>query len=295
MVKLIDISIDMASTLFSVSGRVALVSGASSGIGAYIAKGLAEHGCSRVYIIGRRESALKTVASAFPKSLVPIVGDVSTKAGCIQIADTFEKLEKQAGVKEVSLDVLVNNAGTAKWEGMWDENTASAEEVKQALLKLDDDDWATEFAINSASIQWLSAALLPHLVHAAKHNDGFREGRGCIINNTSVSALYVSRADKLHLYSASKAAAESITKNLASKFTKMGVRVNSFAPANIPSEMNDPNNEYSFISKVGHIIPIGRIGSEEDTVGTIVYLASRAGSYVSGTCIALDGGILVGV
>ncbi|TFK53933.1 NAD(P)-binding protein [Heliocybe sulcata] len=287
----------MASTLFSVSNRVALVSGASSGIGAYIAKGLAEHGCTRVYMVGRRETALKTLASVSPSILIPIVGDVSTKAGCVQIAETFTKLEKQAGVKEgeIGLDILVNNAGVMKLEGMWDENAASVEEVKDALLKLDDGDWAHELAINVASFQWLSAALLPYLVHSSKHNNGFREGRGCIINNTSVSALYVSRADKGHLYAASKTAAESLSKNLASKFTKMGVRVNSIAPANIPSEMNDPKSEDSFISKLRNIIPIGRTGNEEDAVGAIVYLASRAGSYVSGTCIILDGGILVGV
>ncbi|TFK53937.1 NAD(P)-binding protein [Heliocybe sulcata] len=277
----------MADPLFSVSGRIALVTGASSGIGSYIAKGLAEHGCARVYIVGRRLEQLQLVASAAPGIIVPLVGDVSTKDGCVRIAEAFMNADKEskAGETEVSLDILVNNAGIMVKEGWWDDRSASAEEVRDALLKVEDEEWTREFAVNASSIQWLSAALLPYLVRAAKHNDGFRQGRGAIINNTSVSALYVSSAAKGHLYSASKAAAESLTQNLASKFTKMGVRVNSIAPANIPSEMNDPEDPKSFISLRRHAIPIGRIGNEEDAIGAVVYLASRAGSYVSGTTI----------
>jgi len=129
-------------------------------------------------------------------------------------------------------------------------------------------------------------------VNAEKTNDGFREGRGSIVNNTSVSALSVAPAAKLHLYSASKAAAESISQNLASKFTRLGVRANSIAIANIPSEMNDPTNPGSFVFQAK--IPIGRVGTEDDAVGAVIYLASRAGSYVSGTVIKVDGGILIG-
>ncbi|KDQ53624.1 hypothetical protein JAAARDRAFT_39309 [Jaapia argillacea MUCL 33604] len=287
------------SSLFSVAGRVALISGASSGIGSYIAHGLADHSCARVYIVGRRTAQLQSVASYNPKVLIPIEGDVSTKNGCLKIAETFERLEREkSGVKDgekVGLDILVCNAGVAILEGAWDHFKASPEEVKNALLKLDDEDWATEFAINASAIQWLSAALLPSLAHASQTNSGFRQGRGAIITNTSVSAIYVSPHAQGHLYCASKAAAETITHNLASKFTKHGVRVNSLAIANIPSEMNDPNNENSFISKMKDIMPIGRIGTEEDAVGAVVYLSSRAGSYVSGTTIKLDGGALIGI
>jgi len=285
----------MADPLFSVSGRTALITGASSGIGSYIGKGLAKHNCAPVYIVGRRAEELQRAASVAPNVIIPLVGNVSTKEGCVRIAEAFAKAERGRGVVDVALDILVNNAGVMMKEGWWNDSGASAEDVRDALLKLEDDEWSHEFAINASSIQWLSAALLPYLVRAAKHNDGFRQGRGTVINNTSVSALYVSSAAKGHLYSASKAAAESLTKNLASKFTKMGVRVNSIAPANIPSEMNDPETPGSFISLRRHAIPIGRIGNEEDVVGAVLYLASRAGSYVSGTTIKLDGGLLVGV
>ena len=105
------------------------------------------------------------------------------------------------------------------------------------------------------------------------------------MNNTSVSAFFVSPQVQGHLYAASKAAAESVTLNLASKFTRMGVRVNSIAPANVPSEINDPSNPQSFIASMKDVVPIGRIGNEEDVVGAVVYLASRAGSYISGNVI----------
>lgn len=133
--------------------------------------------------------------------------------------------------------------------------------------------------------KWLSAAALPYLVKAAKANGGVKEGRGCIVVNTSVSAFYISSTVQSHIYSASKAAAESVTLNLASKFTRLGVRVNSIAPANVPSEINDPTNETSFIARSKGRIPIGRVGNEEDVVGAVVYLSSRAGSYISGTVI----------
>ena len=130
----------------------------------------------------------------------------------------------------------------------------------------------------------MSASFLPHLERAAA--DGGRvEGRGNIINNTSISALYVSRDSQIHLYTATKAAAESLSQNLASKFTTLGVRVNSIAVGNIPSEINDISNPNSFIAKLKDIIPIGRVGNEEDIAGAVLYLASRAGSFVSGAML----------
>ena len=126
--------------------------------------------------------------------------------------------------------------------------------------------------------------MLPYLVNAAR-DGGKAEGRGCIVNNTSVSAFFVSPQVHGHLYAASKAAAESVTLNLASKFTRLGVRVNSIAPANVPSEINDPDDPNSFIAAMRNVIPIGRIGNEDDMVCAVVYLASRAGSYISGNVI----------
>ncbi|CCL98363.1 uncharacterized protein FIBRA_00358 [Fibroporia radiculosa] len=282
----------MSDNLFSFSGRVALVTGGGSGLGSYIAKGLVEAGASRVYITGRRAPALQGIAETAPDRIIPIVGDVATIEGCRRVTGDFIAGEKNAGVveKDVKLDMLVNNAGVGLAEGTWGAE-ATLEEIRDALLTARDVDWAQEFAVNAGSIQWMSACVLPYLVRAAKTNEGFREGRGCIVNNTSVSAFYYKGQG--HLYAASKAAAHSVTQSLADKLTRLGVRVNSIAPANVPSEMNDPSNPQSFISRLKDVIPIGRIGEAQDVVGTVLYLGSRAGSFVSGTVIAIDGGILL--
>ncbi|VDB91857.1 unnamed protein product [Peniophora sp. CBMAI 1063] len=282
------------STLFSLEGRVALVTGAGSGIGSYIAHAFALAGAARVYITGRRLEALQKTAT-FHKAIIPIQGDVSSKAGCSALVKAFEDAERAHGISgQIRLDILVNNAGVMTNDGTWDKDGASADEISQALLKLSDDEWAKGFAINVSSIQWMSASFLPHLARAAAEG-GKAQGRGNIINNTSISALYVSRDAQGHLYSATKAAAESLTQNLASKYTKLGVRVNSIAVGNIPSEINDLNNPKSFISMLKDIIPIGRPGNEEDIAGVVIYLASRAGSFVSGAMLKIEGGILIGV
>ncbi|VDC06383.1 unnamed protein product [Peniophora sp. CBMAI 1063] len=281
------------TTLFSLNGSVALITGAGSGIGSYIAHTFVLAGAERVYITGRRLEALKKTA-AFNAAIVPIQGDISSKAGCAAIVKAFEEAEKARGVTGApKLDILVNNAGILTKDGNWDKDGASVETISQALLQADDKDWDQGFAINTSSIQWMSAIFLPHLERAAA-NGGKAQGRGNIINNTSVSALYISRDAQGHIYSATKVAAESISANLASKFTKLGVRVNSIAVANIPSEINDMNNPNSFIAKLKDISPIGRVGNEEDMAGAVLYLASRAGSFVSGAMLKIDGGILIG-
>ncbi|TCD69327.1 hypothetical protein EIP91_008083 [Steccherinum ochraceum] len=283
------------NTLFSMEGRVALISGGGTGIGSYVAQGLVQAGAARVYITGRRPGPLNTVAQTAPNNIVSIQGDVSTIDGCKSIAARFVELEKEAGVDEPSLDLLFNNAGVIVQEGQWDEAKATPEDIRDALLKTSDKDWANVFAVNASAVQWLSAALLPYLAKAANNNDSRLSGRGCIVVNTSLSALYFGRLSQVHLYSASKAAAESLTSNLASKFTRLGVRVNSIAVAHVPSETNDIKHEGSWISmaKARGIVPVGRVGNEEDAMAAVLYLASRAGSYVSGTCIKVDGGTLI--
>ncbi|KAH9830834.1 uncharacterized protein C8Q71DRAFT_817188 [Rhodofomes roseus] len=284
----------MSADVFAFTNRIVLISGGSSGIGAYLAQGLAVagDGNNRIYIVGRRAAALASTASAsaHASSIIPLSGDVSSIAGCQKVAADFVEAEKNAGVAEdkIQLDLLVNNAGILRGEGSAPPE-ASVEELAESLLKASDDDWRVEMAVNVGSIQWLSASLLLYLVRAA--STGKRDGRGNIVVNTSVSAF--NQTPPFHLYCASKAAAHSVTQSLARALTPRGVRVNSIAPANVPSEMNSLSNPASFVSKLKDSMPVGRIGEPEDVVAAVVYLASRAGSYVSGTVIAVDGGVLL--
>ena len=147
-----------SSDLFSVAGRIAFITGGSSGIGSYIALGLAQAGAARVYIAGRRAANLEAVAARVPESaagvLVPRVGEVSTIDGCRALARAFVEAERArmgAGA-EVKLDLLVNNAGMMAQEGRWAHGT-SVEEIGEALLEASDADWAQVFAVNAGSLQ----------------------------------------------------------------------------------------------------------------------------------------------
>ena len=142
----------MAADLFSVADRVALVTGASSGIGAYVAQGLARAGAARVYISGRRAAQLDKVAQAAPGVIIPLVGDVSTINGCKELANAFVAAETKANVQEVKLDLLMNNAGMGAQEGRWTHG-ASVEQIRDALLQTPDEDWAKVNAVNVGSLQ----------------------------------------------------------------------------------------------------------------------------------------------
>ena len=142
----------MPTDLFSIADRVVLVTGASSGIGSYVAQGLAQAGAARVYITGRRAAQLDAVAQAAPGVLIPLVGDVSTIDGCKALADAFVSAERKAGVEDVKLDLLFNNAGMKAAEGFWAPG-ASGEQIRDALLQAQDEDWAKVFAVNVGSLQ----------------------------------------------------------------------------------------------------------------------------------------------
>jgi NAD(P)-dependent dehydrogenase (short-subunit alcohol dehydrogenase family) len=248
--------------LFSVEGKVALVTGGSRGIGLMIARGFALGG-ARVYISSRKaadcEKAVAELSKHGPCAALP--ADLSSDAECRRLAD-------ELGAREPALHVLVNNAG-ANWGAPF------AEYPDAAFDKV--------LALNVKAIFNLTRALAARLEAAARPGDPAR-----VINVGSIDGLAVP-ALETYAYSASKAAAHHLTRVLARRLAPK-VTVNAIAPGPFESRMMAATLE-RFRDVIVQGCPMGRIGEPEDMAGVALYLASRAGAYVTGAVIPVDGGI----
>jgi NAD(P)-dependent dehydrogenase (short-subunit alcohol dehydrogenase family) len=255
----------MGSELFDVSGKSALVTGGSRGIGLMIARGLVQEG-ARVLISSRKiadvQAAAKELSAFGDCHAVP--GDVSTPEGATALA---------AATREHfgSLDILVNNAG-AVWG-------APLEEFPQA-------GWEKVLHTNVEGVFHLTVALLDDLRKTATPADPAR-----VINIGSIDGLRTPGVDN-YSYSASKAAVHMLTRHLAKRLASDHITVNAIAPGPFESKMmafalDDPESREA----IEQSVPLKRIGSPEDVAGLTIFLASRAGAYLTGTVIPLDGGI----
>ncbi len=249
--------------LFSVEGKVAVVTGGSRGIGEMIARGLAEAG-ARVYISSRNAGACQRVATELSKSgtCIALPTDLSTPAGISQLVE-------ELGARESQLDILVNNAG-ANWGAPLDEFPESG--------------WDKVMDLNLKSIFFLTRDLLPLLRAGARHEDPAR-----VINIGSVDGIKPPALETF-TYSASKAAVHHLTAVLARRLARDHITVNAVAPGPFESKMMAATLE-RFRDGIIASCPRGRIGEPEDMAGVVIYLASRAGSYVTGAVIPVDGGI----
>lgn len=248
------------SALFDVSGKVALVTGGSRGIGLMIARGLVEAG-ARVLISSRKEADLRATAERIGAE--PIVADVSSQEGAVALA-------RAVAERTDRLDVLVNNAGVT-----WG---APLEEFPQS-------GWDRVSHTNVEGIFHLTVALLPQLRAAATAEDP-----GRVINIGSVDGIKVPMTEN-YSYSASKAAVHMLTRHLAKRLAGEQITVNAIAPGPFESKMTAflLDDEEGRAAVAGQV-PLGRIGSDEDAAGLTIFLSSRAGAYLTGTVIPLDGG-----
>jgi NAD(P)-dependent dehydrogenase (short-subunit alcohol dehydrogenase family) len=253
------------SDLFDVSGKTALVTGGSRGIGLMIARGLVQAG-ARVIISSRKVDAVEAAARELAAlgECHPIPGDISTPAGVAALADAVR-------ARFDTLSILVNNAG-ATWG-------APLEEFPQS-------GWDRVIHTNVEGVFNLTVALLPALRAAASAEDPAR-----VINIGSVDGLRAPVMEN-YSYSASKAAVHMLTRHLAKRLASEQITVNAIAPGPFESKMT------AFIldtpdarAAVEGTVPLGRIGRPDDAAGLAQFLASRAGSYLTGTVIPLDGGI----
>jgi len=248
--------------LFSIKDKVALVTGGSRGIGLMIAQGYVRAG-ARVYISSRKKDVCDRVAVNLSKegTCVSLPADVGTEAGAIGLA-------KALGEREPKLDILVNNAG-ANWGA--------------PLAEFPDSAWDKVLALNVKAIFHLTVKTLPLLQKAARSGDPAR-----VINIGSIDGLKVPLLET-YSYSASKAAVHHLTRVLARRLAP-DVTVNAVAPGPFESKMMHETLERFHDAIVGSC-PLGRIGEPDDMAGVAIYLASRAGAYLTGAVIPVDGGI----
>jgi NAD(P)-dependent dehydrogenase (short-subunit alcohol dehydrogenase family) len=253
----------MMDELFEIRGRVALVTGGTSGIGRMIAQALVRRGVI-TYITGRDASRSREIASGMgPGRCIGLPADLAAPDGPARLAAEFARHEGQ-------LHLLVNNAGA--------NDDTRLEQLAPA-------DWDHILNVNLRSAFFLVQQLLPALRSGATANDPAR-----IVNIGSIGGLHVPDWDAF-AYGASKAALHHLTRSLAKRLGKDHITVNAIAPGPFPSRMNDVGTDAMKRSIQAHI-PLNRPGAAQDIEGVVVFLASRAGAYVNGATIPLDGGYL---
>ena len=247
--------------LFSLKGRTALVTGGSRGIGRMIAAGFLAQG-ARVYISSRKAAACDDTAREL-SSLGPcfsLPADVSTVEGAKGLAAAFAQ-------KEAALDILVNNAGAA-----WGEDFDTFPEKG----------WDKVMDLNVKSPFFLTQAL-----HVQLRAGGGKQPAK-VINIASIDGVSVNPLET-YSYAASKAGLIHLTRRMSLRLVQDNIVVSGIAPGAFASEMNKVARDHG--DEVAKRIPSGRIGTDEDMAGAAIYLASRAGDYVVGQTIVVDGGV----
>jgi NAD(P)-dependent dehydrogenase (short-subunit alcohol dehydrogenase family) len=248
--------------LFSLEGRIALITGGSRGIGEMLLEGYLAAGCARVYITARKAQQLEATADKFGERVVGVPGDISRMEG-------IEELTAEIGRREERLDILVNNAGAA-----WGEEFENFPEKG----------WDKVMDLNVKTPFFLTQKLHGLLKAAASF-----ERPAKVINIASIDGLRPNPWET-YPYQASKAGLIHLTKRMAARLIRDNIVVSGIAPGAFPSEMNKAAARNPEGSAKG--IPARRVGVAEDMAAGAIYLASRAGDYVVGTTIPIDGGVV---
>jgi NAD(P)-dependent dehydrogenase (short-subunit alcohol dehydrogenase family) len=252
------------SDLFDVSGKTALVTGGSRGIGLMIARALVQAG-ARVLVSSRKTQDVEASATELAKigDCEAIPGDVSAPEGAAALAAATQE-------RFPSLDILVNNAG-AVWGAPLEEFPPGG--------------WDKVLHTNVEGVFHLTVALLGALRAAASEEDPAR-----VINIGSIDGLRTPVVEN-YSYSASKAAVHMLTRHLAKRLAPEHITVNAIAPGPFPSKMMAVLDDPEWRARIEGEVPLRRVGRPDDIAGLTLLLASRAGSFLTGTVIPLDGGI----
>ena len=254
----------MINELFSITGKVALVTGGSRGIGLMMARAYVEAG-ARVYISSRKKEICDAAAA-----------ELSQQGSCISLpADLgkmseVERIAAEINGREEKLHILVNNAG-ATWGGTIDAFPEAG--------------WDKVMDLNVKAPFFLLQKLLPALERAASAHDPAR-----IINVGSVDGMHTPLFENFS-YAPSKAALHHLTRMLAAHLAKRHINVNCIAPGPFDTDMMRPMVDKMGLAGVTSNVPMGRMGDGKDAAGVAIFLAARASAYVTGTILPVDGGL----
>ncbi|EPS95526.1 NAD-binding protein [Fomitopsis schrenkii] len=279
------------TTLFSVKGVVAVVTGGATGIGLMIATALESNGAI-VYIVGRRKDALEKAAKEGAKhgNIIPIQGDISSKESLKAVADTIKQ-------RHGYINLLVNNAGVLLGN---QPKLPTPADAGGDITKLQEVLWKTEtaetfrttFDVNVAGV-WFTTVAFLELLHEGNKRTLAPGGSGVSSGVITIASLASLRRDSGVFslsYTVSKAAVHHLGKMIAHYLKDWKIRSNLINPGLYPSEMADGLiNE----DAVKATIPLGRVGSTDDMAGLVIFLASKAGSYIDGGVHVTDGGRLL--
>jgi len=256
---------DRINQLFSLEGKTAVVTGGSRGIGEMIAEGFVDAGASVIMTARKAEALEQTAARLNDKggNVTAIPGDLSTPEGVAAFADAVKS-------RVDALDILVNNAGAA-WGAPLGEYPV--------------DGWDKVMNVNVRGVYYLTEALVDQLRAAGTADDPAR-----VINIGSVDGLRAC-AEEHYAYSTSKAAVHHLTRQLAKRLSRENVVVNAIAPGFFESKMTAFMMGDDGGQTVAAGVPMGRIGRPDDMAGAAIFLASRAGAYLTGATVPVGGGI----
>jgi NAD(P)-dependent dehydrogenase (short-subunit alcohol dehydrogenase family) len=247
--------------LFDLSGRTAIITGASSGLGWSIAHILARSG-AYVVIAARRSDRLDALAG----EIWTAGGKAMAVPADVTDADDCDRLIDQAVRRTGRMDILINNAGIA---------------IATSALRETDEEWGRVISTNLTSAHRLSRLSVPHM-----------GARSTIVNVSSILGL-VTEAVPHAAYTASKAGLLGLTRELARQWAHKGIRVNAIAPGYFASEMTAQFADGYLEGIIGARVPLRRIGTTSDLAGPILFLATEASAYITGQVLVVDGGLTI--
>jgi gluconate 5-dehydrogenase len=247
--------------LFDLTGRIALITGSSRGIGLALARGLAEAG-AHVVLNARDPERLEAERAALAADGLKVSARVFDVTDADQVATAIAGIESEIG----PIDILINNAGM---------------QFRTALADYPHDKWHQLFSVNVNSVFFVGQAVARHMIP---------RGRGKIVNVCSVQSELA--RPNIAPYTATKGAVKNLTKGMCTDWAKFGLQVNGLAPGYFKTDLNAALvADEAFSSWLANRTPAGRWGTVEELVGAAIFLSSDASSFVNGHILYVDGGI----